>query len=85
MLTCPKHPKYQAKRKPRADCERCRAIWLRQSFTAKLGPDVHCTAMLVIDHQSFNVGFYEPKGNVEWTRDQLAIALERIFRHRHAV
>ena len=27
---CPKHPRYQAKRKPTSDCEHCRAVWERK-------------------------------------------------------
>jgi len=85
MLTCPQHPKYQAKRKPRADCERCRAIWLRQAFTARMGSSTNGLPLLVIDHQSFAAGAWADAKETEWVRDQLAFALERLFRHRHAV
>lgn len=27
-LRCPTHPKYEAKRKPTADCKDCRALWV---------------------------------------------------------
>lgn len=80
MLACKKHPRYQAIHKPRADCEVCRAIWLRKKLTARIGPEFHCCARLVIDHQSFNVGFWDNADENEWLRDQLAIALERLLR-----
>lgn len=27
VLRCKEHPKYQAKRKPTADCDKCRKMW----------------------------------------------------------
>lgn len=30
IMACKKHPKYEVKREPRADCDRCWLMWLRK-------------------------------------------------------
>jgi hypothetical protein len=39
-MKCKKHPRYQAKRPPRADCEACRQIWKeeKQLYIVRAGP-----------------------------------------------
>lgn len=38
---------------------------------------------MVIDHQVFNVGYWDKESHSEWMRDQIAIALERLLRTCH--